>query len=1002
MQVDVEYEEKKQIKSQKIKLEANNQIKQEMETICAALEIKEPAEQFYLLVKSSENEIEENILVKHAFIKYNLRNETIIIRRKPLYQARVVLANLDPKASSAAFLKSTAFQLKGYLANSPEFAEEFISNGGIRKLLEVITNTKGSTQAYALSALAEALTYADGMETVLAIPEIVRTLWGLLSSGVVSVQRAALEVLIVLCHLCGDLRGFNLLHTAATQDAKEKGKEPYECLMRLLSSKGDWETTLNALTLLNLILVVCPSESLVQQLVADWEKNFKISHILITEIAKMQQEEFHTQLDIYEMVTGVMVRTQTDRLLHENLKLQKKLQKVERQIKKKTIKSLKSDKNKGEMDRLTTLPTTESENTSVRQQAVCPTINLSSVDDNTTKLLTKTERDDQERMVLRRRVQELERLVKKLRGDSELDDQSLPIDLEKTILHVRDKRGASNLPQNIAVHKSSILSSAEIQSSVPSNNQVSSPLSSALSALSTAPSLAVGLSSEFRPSVIGMISETPFQPLLNQSSNIVGQPSDIPAKVSPGPLDYEWTPIIKSLERKREKTIWDTLPSVKINFTDLEVRFGPRKDEKNKETLNEYRVREINWLLIKIPLLSNVTNFIDEFRDSTIPLTFLKILEKTLPTSEEVDIVKKRDPQKLSSAEKFILEVASIPLFKEQLQCWTFKKEYPFIVDNISVAISKLGDAIRAIQNSSTFRQLLSIVLCIGNKLFGTEAIGFRIEFLNRLKQIRDGYNQNSLLEYVLQVAEQNVEDFHDRLQLELMDPIEKASKMKLKEVELSLKELQSRCKFTKDVLEAYGHQKSKESLFYQEFIAFLLQIQNEIELLRMSLENINKTYNQMLLSFAYDVAAVPLDISCPEHFFGELQQFLNDLRISKEILMRTEKRQPKVSLTRTGFRGKIGTGEQTATDILGKLNAGEGVYRFKPRTTLVTIEPRSRRENIDQGNILKETNEETKEVPRIEESKVQEKNTSTSTTAPTTTTTPNSNNNSNNNKFGY
>jgi hypothetical protein len=41
---------------------------------------------------------------------------------------------------------------------------------------------------------------------------------------VVVVQRSALEVLIVICHLCGDLRSFNLLHTAAKEDAKQKNK----------------------------------------------------------------------------------------------------------------------------------------------------------------------------------------------------------------------------------------------------------------------------------------------------------------------------------------------------------------------------------------------------------------------------------------------------------------------------------------------------------------------------------------------------------------------------------------------------------------------------------------------------------------------------------------------------------------------------------------------------------------------------------------------------------
>jgi hypothetical protein len=71
MQIDVEYDEqKKQVKPQKIKLEPNNQIMQEMEKICKALEIKEPAEEFCLQLKSNRTEIPENILVKHAFIKY--------------------------------------------------------------------------------------------------------------------------------------------------------------------------------------------------------------------------------------------------------------------------------------------------------------------------------------------------------------------------------------------------------------------------------------------------------------------------------------------------------------------------------------------------------------------------------------------------------------------------------------------------------------------------------------------------------------------------------------------------------------------------------------------------------------------------------------------------------------------------------------------------------------------------------------------------------------------
>jgi hypothetical protein len=61
--------------------------------------------------------------------------------------------------------------------------------------------------------------------------------------------------------------------------------------------------------------------------------------------------------------------------------------------------------------------------------------------------------------------------------------------------------------------------------------------------------------------------------------------------------------------------------------------------------------------------------------------------------------------------------------------------------------------------------------------------------------------------------------------------------------------------------------------------------------------------------------------------------------------------------------RGKIGAWEQTASDIVGKLKAGEGVYRLKKRNSLFPVESRTRRETTEQGNIAKERKEETKEA---------------------------------------
>jgi hypothetical protein len=50
-------------------------------------------------------------------------------------------------------------------------------------------------------------------------------------------------------------------------------------------------------------------------------------------------------------------------------------------------------------------------------------------------------------------------------------------------------------------------------------------------------------------------------------------------------------------------------------------------------------------------------------------------------------------------------------------------------------------------------------------------------------------------VQYVLQIAEEKFEEFSDRLQLELMDSFEKASKVRLKEVKENLNDLQTHYK---------------------------------------------------------------------------------------------------------------------------------------------------------------------------------------------------------------
>jgi hypothetical protein len=178
------------------------------------------------------------------------------------------------------------------------------------------------------------------------------------------------------------------------------------------------------------------------------------------------------------------------------------------------------------------------------------------LDPETAKLLQRIEQDDQERMALRRRVKELEYLVAKLRGDDpDYESQSLEIDLEKTIPHIRSKRGASTIPKkDTNLTKNAAVNSAEKQSS--SSSSSSTAIHNSPPLLSSPPHSPppssprnVDTAYEVSSTMMGIISDSPFRPLASQTLDIIEPISNNQTNVLPKSSNRDWIPIMKLSER---------------------------------------------------------------------------------------------------------------------------------------------------------------------------------------------------------------------------------------------------------------------------------------------------------------------------------------------------------------------------------------------------------------------------------------------------------------------
>ena len=227
----------------------------------------------------------------------------------------------DDSPESLRELKMAVFQLKAKLEDG-DFADEFIELGGMTALMNIVSETDGNTQSYALTALRAAMGYVSGIKEVFDDPSLVTQLFELVEQDFseessITVPRNALALLIVLTATASDfgLNGFELITRAAVTAAERSPNSvPYKCLVDFIRP-GDVETNINALMLINTILALSPSEEARAELVEIFE-SFGASRELSAQAESVRFKSWRIQSERYQDLSGVPVFPKMVRLMN--------------------------------------------------------------------------------------------------------------------------------------------------------------------------------------------------------------------------------------------------------------------------------------------------------------------------------------------------------------------------------------------------------------------------------------------------------------------------------------------------------------------------------------------------------------------------------------------------------------------------------------------------------------------------------------------------------------
>lgn len=363
---------------------------------------------------------------------------------------------------------------------------------------------------------------------------------------------------------------------------------------------------------------------------------------------------------------------------------------------------------------------------------------------------------------------------------------------------------------------------------------------------------------------------------------------------------FNWT---KLNENKLDGTVWMDLDDGKVfkilDLEDVERTFSAyqrQQKESEDDTVTIKKVKELsvidgrraqncNILLSRLKVsneeIKKAILTMDEHED--LPKDMLEQLLKFVPEKSDVDLLEehKHELDRMARADRFLYEMSRINHYQQRLQSLYFKKKFAERVAEIKPKIEALSTASKEVLQSRNLRQLLEVVLALGNYMNKGQrgnAYGYKVSSLNKIADTKSSIDKNiTLLHYLITILEQKypkVPLFQEDLQ-----NVSEAAKVNMTELEKDINNLRSGLKSVETELE---YQKSRPVDSGDKFVSVVSQFITVASFsfsdVEDSLQEAKELFQKAVKHFGEDGSS-----SQPDDFFGIFDQFLQSFSEAKQ-----------------------------------------------------------------------------------------------------------------------
>nr|XP_035151460.1 disheveled-associated activator of morphogenesis 2 isoform X9 [Callithrix jacchus] len=263
----------------------------------------------------------------------------------------------------------------------------------------------------------------------------------------------------------------------------------------------------------------------------------------------------------------------------------------------------------------------------------------------------------------------------------------------------------------------------------------------------------------------------------------------------------------------------------------------------------------------------------------------LEQLLKFIPEKSDIDLLEehKHEIERMARADRFLYEMSRIDHYQQRLQALFFKKKFQERLAEAKPKVEAILLASRELVRSKRLRQMLEVILAIGNFMNKGQrggAYGFRVASLNKIADTKSSIDRNiSLLHYLIMILEKHFPDILN-MPSELQH-LPEAAKVNLAELEKEVGNLRKGLRAVEVELEYQRRQvREPNDKFVPVMSDFITVSSFSFSELEDQLNEARDKFGKALMHFGEHDSKMQ-----PDEFFGIFDTFLQAFSEARQDL---------------------------------------------------------------------------------------------------------------------